>query len=174
MSSFHNADFFRVQDFGTAIVIILGNFGEGAKKVDLGQVMGRFQDATALFGEMPSYFTEQLVLKVQTPVFGAKYLGFKFFELWRDEAFGIDQGLFAYEIVRHLVAERFADLEKIAKDFVVTNFKFWEAGGLSFLLFKVEYQLPAISQYTYQVVELRIIAFPNEIATRAGQEGLPG
>ena len=91
--------------------------------------MGRFQDATALFGEMPSYFTEQLVLKVQTPVFGAKYLGFKFFELWRDETFGIDQGLFAYEIVRHLVTERFADLEKIAKDFIITNSKFREAGG---------------------------------------------
>ena len=124
------------------VALVGGHFGQGSGYVQLGQGIGRGQQAVGGHADLLAKLSEQAAFDFQDAVFGVEDERFVFFQFGGDVSFGVGQGLFADVILGGQVAVGAGDFNVVAKDFVVTNFQRLEPGPFALYSFEVGDPVP--------------------------------
>ena len=109
---------------------------------------------------------EQLRLKFQNLLVGAKYLLLILFQLWRDVSLCLCQGLLPYPVGRHAVLERVAHFKVIAEHVVVAHLQRGDACRLGLTLLYLQQVVLSAARDVPQLVELLAVSLGNHVAFR--------
>src|SRR5690242_7096781 len=99
-----------------AVTPVLCDEGQRCDHVNLCHSQRRLPDPPRLSGDHCPQLSKQSALDLHNFFLRIENLGFIFFELWRSEALGIDQGLLALVVARSEVEVGLADLDVVAED----------------------------------------------------------
>ena len=112
-----------VDDLRAAVVPLPGQFGQGRQHVDLGQHGGRGLHPPPGRGHRVAQLQKQLVLQLLRLLVGRQHLLFVLFQLRRDVALGVLDGLLADVLGRDLLAVGVGDFDVIAEDLVEADLR---------------------------------------------------
>ena len=107
---------------GPHVAVIVSRRGEAAQAVYLGNGPGRSLHGRNILLYGFTDFPKELVFQGEHPFLAGENLDFKFLQLRRNIAFGIDQGLFAHVIVRHRFRIGVGNFEIVTEDLRIADF----------------------------------------------------
>ena len=116
--------------------------------------------------------TKEPVFQLQPFVLGAGDLFLEFLELRGDEAFGVDQGLLADEVLGHMGQLAAADFDIVAEDLVEADLEVANAGARPLAGLQPQNQRLAVAQQAHQFVKLRVVTGPDQVAFPQGHRGV--
>ena len=105
-----------VKDPGTDIVALAGAFGKGSNGIDSGQSIGGALNIGSPGGSKFPEFGEQLLFQSESLFLCSQNAALQLLEFGSNEAFGIDQSLFAHIIIRDQIQIGFADFDIVPEN----------------------------------------------------------
>ena len=154
----------RVVDSGAAVVVLGGKECEAGKAVYLGHELRVALYCGHILLDLRHKLAVDAGLDGQDAFLCTHYGLLVFLQLRGDVALGIDEGLLADPVLRHLVGVGVAHFEVIAEDVVVTYLEAADAGAFAFGLLDVQQYLFAVRQRVAEVVELAVHPFGDDVA----------
>ena len=164
-----DADLLALVDLGGHVAVVGGPLGEAGQDVQLGQGLGRVQDAPDLGRHRGAQLQEQLVLQVPAQLLGLEDLGLELLQLGRDVALGGLDGLLAHVLGRHPVDLPARHLEEVAEDRVEADLQAGDAGALDLLGLEAGHPALAVARDLPVLVQLGVHAVAEQPALAQGR-----
>ena len=152
------------RDFRTDIVVAHGSNRQRQQRVERLEAHGRLLDARNLRRQEVADLDEEALLQADGFLLRAQNGFLNLVQLRRHVALAVGQRLLAGIAVRHLIVVRLGDLDVVAKDLVVLNLEVFDLGQLALLRLQVGNPLLTVRGSLAQLVQLRIVAVPDEMA----------
>ena len=153
-----------VCNFGTAITVAACNFGKRTVNVELCKQKRRFLNSVNVFRNLQSYFGKQLIFKCLYLVGSSEHLRFHVFQLFCYVSFAVCKRLFADKPIRNARGKRFRNLDIIAENAVVSDFKRFYSCGFFLCFFNAIYPTLAIRYYRTKVIYILVISVAYDTA----------
>jgi len=139
----------------------LGEMGEVAEQVNLGDAACGLADARGRVKERSAKLREDSALYFQTALLRGEDFGFVFLQLWRGEALGVDESLLALVVGGDTAGVGFGDLDVVAEDGVEADLEAGDAGAAALAFFDSGEGLAAGVRELTQLVEFGVNAGAN-------------
>ncbi len=149
-------------------MVLAGHAGECQQAVEPGDDLRVGENHRHILGQTGHQPVVEPCLDGLDALLGGEYLLLVFLELGGDVALGVDQGLLAYPLRRHLALVGVGHLDIVAEDIVVADFQARDAGGLAFaLLYLLQVVFP-LERHQAQLVKLLVDAGFYDVALVEG------
>src|SRR5258707_3711092 len=170
MAAGNDEEFAGGSEFRASVTAIGAKFREGGKNVKLRDGRGGRAEARRFCGNAGAQIDEKLALDFEDALVGGEDFALVFFQLWRSETLGVDQGLLALVISGREMQVGLGNFDVVAENMVEADFKRSDVGALALALFHGGDNLLAVLAEVAQLVELGVEAAADD-AGIGGESG---
>src|ERR1035438_263389 len=146
-----------------------GNVGEAGEHVRFGQCQRGLTNTLGLASNRGTQLGKESPFNLDDLFLGIENLGLVLFQFWSCEAFGVDQGLFAFIVGRRKVKVSLRNLDVVAKDRIELYLERSDSSAFAFALLDASQILLGIAAQVAKLVQIFVNGCGDHAALVQGE-----
>ena len=153
-----------LRDVGAGIAVVRRDIGERYQYIERGDRLGGAFDTVEVECDLLTHIVEQLIFDGDRSLLCAENTALDLFELGRDIALAVGQGLLADVVLRHQILVGIGDLDIVAEDAVVADLQLGDPRLLLLLCFDAGKQRGGVVHVVLELVQRCGVALLDQAA----------